>query len=388
MILTIKSFFLILFLEISLEEFSRRPHRPDSAGERIRRRMCVRTELKNKLTREYFADNRRFAEVCCHGLFDGKLRLDPETLHPADTTELVFQGFWPEEAKALWKDRDIIKECRDGAKFILIGIENQTEVHFCMPLRCLVYDTLRYEEQRLEIAREHQRKKDLTGPEFLSGFSRNDRLTPVFTLVLYFGEEEWDAAVSLKELLDIPDYMKEFENKFLDYRINLLDVMRITNLDQYSDELKALFGFIKYQKDKTALRNFVKQNESIFCRMDPESARAIAVLGNAGKLEQIMKKNKKDGEETVDVCQALLEMMDEARLEGRDEGMQKGLEQGREEGREEGLEAGRRKEMERGIRIFIEDNLEEGVPSERICEKLKRRYALSDEDADRYFLTI
>lgn len=44
--------------------------------------------------------------------------------------------------------------------------------------------------------------------------------------------------------------------------------------------------------------------------------------------------------------------------------------------------------MERGIRIFIEDNLEEGVPSERICEKLKRRYALSDEDADRYFLTI
>lgn len=52
-------------------------------------------------------------------------------------------------------------------------------------------------------------------------------------------------------------------------------------------------------------------------------------------------------------------------------------EEAREEGRQEGAREG-------GIEMLIIDNLEEGISKERILEKLKRRYALSEQEAAAY----
>ena len=40
--------------------------------------------------------------------------------------------------------------------------------------------------------------------------------------------------------------------------------------------------------------------------------------------------------------------------------------------------------QEHGIRAMILDNLEEGIPEDRICEKLCRRFELSREQAEGY----
>lgn len=63
-----------------------------------------------------------------------------------------------------------------------------------------------------------------------------------------------------------------------------------------------------------------------------------------------------------------------------DEGIELGLKQGREEGLEEGLEKG----LEQGIQAFIQDNQEEGIPADRIIEKLKKRFQLSETKAKKY----
>ena len=166
-----------------------------------------------------------------------------------------------------------------------------------MPLRNLLYDTLNYEAQRKRIASEHLEKKDISGAEFLSGFAKTDLLDPVFTLVLYYGEKEWDAATSLSQLLNIPEELIQYKDKLLDYKINLLDVNRIENLDDYSDDLKALFGFLKYQKDKKALAAFVDEDEHIYQKLSPESMQAIAVMGNFREVENVIKNEQNDGEE-------------------------------------------------------------------------------------------
>lgn len=41
--------------------------------------------------------------------------------------------------------------------------------------------------------------------------------------------------------------------------------------------------------------------------------------------------------------------------------------------------------IERGIRAFVQDNLEEGIPEERILEKLSRRFSLSSKEAKGYY---
>ena len=53
---------------------------------------------------------------------------------------------------------------------VLIGIENQAEIHYAMPVRTLIYDALNYGSQVKEAAKQHKEKKDIsTSAEFLSG---------------------------------------------------------------------------------------------------------------------------------------------------------------------------------------------------------------------------
>lgn len=64
-----------------------------------------------------------------------------------------------------------------------------------------------------------------------------------------------------------------------------------------------------------------------------------------------------------------------------DMGLEKGIKTGMQQGLETGMETG--KEM--GIRALILDNLEEGVPKERIIKKLTLRFSLKESDARVYY---
>ena len=44
---------------------------------------------KDTITKDYMADNRVFADVFNHMLYKGKNVIDPDTLHPLDTTALA-----------------------------------------------------------------------------------------------------------------------------------------------------------------------------------------------------------------------------------------------------------------------------------------------------------
>lgn len=82
----------------------------------------------------------------------------------------------------------MIRKAAFGINFMVIGIENQEEVHYLMPLRCMSYDAAEYERQAAVIGNLVKRRKDITSAEFLSGFTKDSRLHPCVTLVLYYGD--------------------------------------------------------------------------------------------------------------------------------------------------------------------------------------------------------
>ena len=204
-----------------------------------------------------------------------------------------------------------------------------------------MYDALNYESQRKEIWKKHKRNKDLADAEYISGFAKTDRLLPVFTLVLYYGEEEWDGAKSLMELLDI---------------------RRIQNPEKCDDCLKAFLGFMKYQNDKKALDGYINTNAEVFCKLSIEDAQAISVLADAKDIEKFVERSVETGEEEINVCKAWNDMKEEARLEGVNQGIAF--------------------ERENSIRNFIEDNIEEGISKDKIVSKLIKRYHLNSESAE------
>ena len=60
---------------------------------------------------------------------------------------------------------------------VILGIENQTDIHYAMPVRNAIYDVLQYGKQVSDVAALHRRNRKLRGRgEFFSGFRKNQVL--------------------------------------------------------------------------------------------------------------------------------------------------------------------------------------------------------------------
>jgi hypothetical protein len=164
--------------------------------------------------KNFWTNPHRFADLFNQALFNGKAVIDPNGLSDHDITEsslLADKDLM--KFTSISSERDVIKHYTDGTEFILLGIENQMKVHYAMPVRIMMYRSLRYANQCKAIENRHRAENDLsTGDEFLSGFTKDDKLTPVITLVLYYGEKEWDGPLKLTDMMDVPPLFKDFVN--------------------------------------------------------------------------------------------------------------------------------------------------------------------------------
>lgn len=317
---------------------------------------------KDTITKDYMKDNAVFADVFNHLMYEGKNVIQPEQLRPFDTTTVVV----PEDKDNLYlpvqRIRDQFKGVslmEDGEKvYLLLGIENQSELHYAMPIRNMLYDAMEYTAQIEEKSKINDNKRrqglkeKISSGEFLTGFYKNDILIPVVTLVVYFGADVWDAPRNLHEMFDVRN--KEVLRYVPDYKINLIVPAEMTDeeIDQFQTNFREVMLFLKYSKDKAHLKKLISE-DSHFRNIDSKTARVISTItGSELKLEY--------AEEEINMCQAIDEM----------------IEDGREEGRREGRVA--------GISALIEIAQEYLIPKEKLIKKLEEKFDLSAKEAEDY----
>lgn len=143
---------------------------------------------KDAILKEYLSIPAIFSDLFNGALFKGKQLLSEEILEAVDSTTTAIVDNKKGRSESIQKYRDVIKKAAIGTEFVLLGIENQMNVHYVMPVRNMLYDSLSYTKQAEERKREHKQKKDLRGDEYLSGFSKTDKLIPIITLAVYYGE--------------------------------------------------------------------------------------------------------------------------------------------------------------------------------------------------------
>ena len=268
---------------------------------------------KDTITKDYMADNRIFADVFNHMLYKGKNIIDPDTLHPLDTTALAAPYGSGTSEVPVQKFRDEFKSLNvmhdDSRIYLLLGIENQSEPHFAMPVKNMVYDALEYAGQVENSARSHREAKQW--PSTSTGFYKDDRLIPVITTVVYFGSDTWNAPRSLHEMLFVQD--PEILSMVPDYRINLFSPAEIKDeeLDKLQSNLKEVMLFIKYSKDKRKLQELTSQTPG-FQSLELKAARVIDSITGIN-----LRFTETEGR--VNMCQAVQEMCDDARAEGHQE---------------------------------------------------------------------
>ena len=288
---------------------------------------------KDSMAKEYFADNARFADLCNNILYGGREVILPENLKERDTTEVLTALGLDKKTIAMQKMRDIFKNASiknasikyTGKSYVvLIGVENQSDIHYAIPVKNMFYDVMAYGNQVKETAKKHRKEKDTaTSDEFLSGFTKEDKLIPVITITVYLGTKEWDGPRKLSDMFG--DVDEELLPSIPDYRINLLAPREITDFTGFRTSIRQLFEVLKNAYDKEKMQE-VLQNDEKFSKVDRETVEAINLF--AGTDIDI------DGkEEVIDMCKA----WEDQKNEGR--------ELGREEGREEGRELGERQKI-------------------------------------------
>ena len=278
---------------------------------------------KDTVTKAFMRENTVFADAFNYLIFNGKKVIQPEQLQELDTTELVqlIAKGKNNKNESVQKYRDILKATvimeDENADYLLLGIENQTEIHYAMPVRNMIYDALQYGNQVAAIAAQNvKEKKAPTRAEFLSGFYKADKLRPVITLVLHFGADPWDGATSLHEMMDCP--LEEMRTFIQDYKIHLIDpaALEPDELEKFSTSLREVLGCIKYSKDKEKLSSFIRNNTRMMLEIN--AARVIQAITN-------ITLDLSEEVEEVDMCKAIDDMMQDSREEGKAEGRTEGI---------------------------------------------------------------
>lgn len=316
---------------------------------------------KDLLLKRYLCDNDRFADLL-NGIV-GEQLVEPENLTELDTQTGVFSvlrnRFGRNKRQGKQGHRDLLKKAAFGVNFLVVGIENQESVHYLMPLRCMSYDAGEYERQAAHIKKKVRKMPDISSAEFLSGFTKESKLNPCITLVLYFGED-WDGPRKLSDIIDFTEIPEKFRYLVNDYPMYVLEIQKLKNTEMFKTDLKQVFDCIRLSKEPEKFSQLVA-NDPVYETLDEDAYDVIAEYTDIDELKEIKDVcRKRKGEKKVNMCYAWQVIKQEER------------------------EKGQEIEREKGVKALCKTCRDFGISREDVAKKLVENMELSKEQAEEY----
>ena len=294
---------------------------------------------KNAVTKRFYSDKIRFADLVNGVYFQGR-----EIIHPKDLTESSEVYAEPLENDSGGKNRNYLERTRDikmrhqsGTSIRILAIENQHYVDYSMPFRNMQYDVLEYQQQLEEIKHRNEAEGSFASAnERLCKVKKTDRLWPVHTLCLYLGEEPWDGPRSLKDMMDFGEDTVGMKDYFADYPFRLYCVNEEHDFSMFHTEIRNVFALLPLRKDKKRLLQKLEQ-DSTYGHMNEDSLELLSILMDSPGIWKNREKyliqntvhNKTGNQEMeeYDMCQAIRELIEDGRQEGLSQGRMETLKQ-------------------------------------------------------------
>ena len=212
-----------------------------------------------------------FADLFNGSLFAGQQLIREDMLEEENEKELI-------KAQDSQGNPAIIYRVRDNSKKgyfpekrlkVILAVENQRAVHYGMPVRNMMYDAISYTKEAKSLELKNRKEGGLkAGKEFLSGLKKEDRLSPLLTLVFYYGEDQaWDGPVSLHDMLLIPKELELWKKYIPDYKINLVS-SRTVEKENFHTGLKEVFELLGVFSDREKLEKLLREKEEHYKNLD------------------------------------------------------------------------------------------------------------------------
>lgn len=323
--------------------------------------VSVKHWLKNK---------ERFADLFNGVLFNGRRIVLPQDLCHMDSESDIIITDKKGKDKAIQRYRDVVMSWKGEISLAVLAVEAQDKVHYAMPVRTMLYDSLTYTEQikKQWDALDKSDKEMATEAEFFSGFRKDDKVVPVVTILFYHGEDEWDGPTELYQILDVSEeesacaVMKKYVNN---YKINLLDASCVEDVERFQTDLQIIFNMLKYRRDKYGMKQFKESHSEELSHIPLDTAYVMKALLKVDVLKDI---EKYRGQEEINMCKAFDDMMKDERDEGKAEGKAEGIAE----------------EREKNISVLVDTLKEFGCSMEDARHRLIEKMNLSDEKAREY----
>ncbi len=328
---------------------------------------------KNNVMCEYLSKPEIFADFINVAYFHGKKEVLPQQLIDSGQVSYEVVGGKRTEGE---RKRDVVKGDMRGRKYVIIGVENQEQVHYAMPVRCMEYDVREYRRQLSRLKEKNLREdkearktaarrkgktmgEKLDSREFLSGIRRTDKLNPVITIVFYHGKNKYDGCVRLHDMLDLEGENSIFRDYAADYKMNLVTLADFEE-EKCESGLRELAGFLKCRQNRNQMKEYFIKNKERIQNMDEDTYNTISVMLDRNDLLEVKKKYRREEGGKIDMCKAMEDWAEELVKEGTERGVRQ------------------------GIGGFIAEFREEGKSDEQIAKKLVKRFSLSEKEALEY----
>lgn len=261
-----------------------------------------------------------FADLFNGSLFDGQQLIREDMLEEENEKGLV-------KAQDNHGNPAIIYRVRDNSKKgyfsenrlkVILAVENQRSVHYGMPVRNMMYDAIAYTKEAKALERKNRKELSLKeGKEFLSGLKKEDRLSPLLTLVFYYGEDQdWDGPTSLHEMLQIPKDLESWKKYIPDYKINLV-TSRTVKKENFHTGLREVFELLEVFSSREELEMLLREKEDHYKNLDGETSWLVEKFLDI----PILKENQeeyRDERGKVNMCTAIRDMVKNGEKRGEE----------------------------------------------------------------------
>ena len=193
----------------------------------------------DELMKNLFKHKEIFADLFNATIFNGQQLIKPEKLTEINTENIHIDDSIQDKdninSNITKRYRDLCMRQNDSILQIILGCEDQSEVDYSMPIRTMLYDSLKYTEQQKNL--------------------------------------------ELKSI--IPNY-----------KMNLLWAYNIKDIDKFKSDLQYILYMLKYKEEKENLKEYISENNDNLQKMNQDSHNvAVALLNH--KLPELIEDDKK-----------------------------------------------------------------------------------------------
>lgn len=273
--------------------------------------------MQKDVTQKQLEDwNDVFADIYNGIAFGGKKILQEENLISLPTESFtknmdgtVQQGF-----------RDVRKaDQRQGEYRLIWSLENQTGVDNTMPERIMGYEYASYEAQVKKLMAQNRKEKKRA---YTRRLHDHQKLAPVVTAVLHWGEKEWNGPRCLHDMLDFPEELEEELRPMVsDYSFHLIEMSKLPQevRERFRSDFRILAEYAATRKNPKEWEAFLQTYQRKLLHPE-ELMNALEALSGDSRYEQAYEKiTEEEKEEGVKMC-VVAEKLEQI-------GIQKGIQQ-------------------------------------------------------------